>query len=147
MDFNSSDALMDARSVFLSWGPVVIWATIIFWFSTESFAASETSRFPDRRSAGSSLTYRRIASRPSISAFANSAIGANISFLLSSYSAHCPMVPLDRAAHTPRPFPSCMRSATRSTKPLFPGEPRASTMFYSISAAPYARSFGWLYED
>lgn len=45
MDFNSSDALMDARSVFLSWGPVVIWATIIFWFSTESFAASETSRF------------------------------------------------------------------------------------------------------
>ena len=35
---------MNYRALVVNWGPVVLWATLIFSFSTESFSSPETSR-------------------------------------------------------------------------------------------------------
>ena len=34
---------MKCRGFLANWGPAVLWAGLIFWFSTESFSASQTS--------------------------------------------------------------------------------------------------------
>src|SRR5438093_13620380 len=44
MDFNSRSPSR-GRAFLTDWGPACTWAALIFWFSTESFSASETSRF------------------------------------------------------------------------------------------------------
>jgi len=33
------------RTLIANWGPVIVWAAMIFYFSTESFSSSQTSRF------------------------------------------------------------------------------------------------------